>query len=103
MQIVRSCWSCHFHYETATFQGNHALQEIRQAIIQGVTRIKADIGRLPDILVIISGAVGDLAYLNDYDLAALVAEQPVPVWVGIGHERDKVLLDEVAHRSFDTP
>ena len=97
--------ACHFHYETATFQGNHAPQEIRQAIIQGVTRIKADVGRLPDILVIIrgGGAVGDLAYLNDYDLAALVAEQPVPVWVGIGHERDKVLLDEVAHRSFDTP
>jgi exodeoxyribonuclease VII large subunit len=49
------------------------------------------------------GAVGDLAYLNDYELAALVAEQPVPVWVGIGHERDKVILDEVAHSSFDTP
>lgn len=49
------------------------------------------------------GAVGDLAYLNDYELAALVAEQPVPVWVGIGHERDRVILDEVAQRSFDTP
>ena len=47
--------------------------------------------------------MGDLAYLNDYELAALVAEQPVPVWVGIGHERDKVVLDEVAHTSFDTP
>ncbi|MGB6924939.1 exodeoxyribonuclease VII large subunit, partial [Psychrobacter sp.] len=59
----------------------------------------------PDLLVIIrgGGAVGDLAYLNDYELAALVAEQPVPVWVGIGHERDKVILDEVAHTSFDTP
>ena len=44
-----------------------------------------------------------MAYLNDYELAAIVAEQPVPVWVGIGHERDKVILDEVAHTSFDTP
>ncbi|WP_306304321.1 exodeoxyribonuclease VII large subunit [Psychrobacter sp. JCM 18903] len=60
---------------------------------------------MPDLLVIIrgGGAVGDLAYLNDYELAALVAEQPIPVWVGIGHERDKVILDEVAHTSFDTP
>ncbi|HJH08782.1 MAG TPA: exodeoxyribonuclease VII large subunit, partial [Psychrobacter pasteurii] len=49
------------------------------------------------------GAVGDLAYLNDYELAALVAEQPIPVWVGIGHERDSVILDEIAHTSFDTP
>ncbi|EEN8053960.1 exodeoxyribonuclease VII large subunit, partial [Salmonella enterica subsp. enterica serovar Enteritidis] len=59
----------------------------------------------PDLIVIIrgGGAVGDLAYLNDYELAALVAEQPIPVWVGIGHERDRVMLDEVAHQSFDTP
>ena len=49
------------------------------------------------------GQVGDLAYLNDYELAALLAEQPVPVWVGIGHQRDRVILDEVAHTHFDTP
>ena len=44
-----------------------------------------------------------MAYLNDFELAALVAECPIPVWVGIGHERDSVILDEVAHSSFDTP
>ena len=49
------------------------------------------------------GAVNDLAYLNDYDLAVLLCKRKVPVWVGIGHERDKTILDEVAHRSFDTP
>lgn len=49
------------------------------------------------------GAVGDLAYLNDYELSALLAELPLPVWIGVGHERDRVLLDEVAHTSFDTP
>ncbi|MGL5252410.1 MAG: exodeoxyribonuclease VII large subunit, partial [Moraxella sp.] len=27
----------------------------------------------------------------------------IPVWVGIGHERDRVMLDEVAQQSFDTP
>lgn len=27
----------------------------------------------------------------------------MPVWVGVGHQRDKVLLDEVAHTRFDTP
>lgn len=25
------------------------------------------------------------------------------VWVGIGHEKDRTILDEVANRSFDTP
>lgn len=97
--------ACHFHYHHATFQGNHAPAEIRQAIVSAQQDFYATYHRLPDLLVIIrgGGAVGDLAYLNDYELAALVAEQPVPVWVGIGHERDKVILDEVAHSSFDTP
>ena len=97
--------ACHFHYATATFQGNHAPQEIRHAINTGIKNFANAYHKLPDLLVIIrgGGAVGDLAYLNDYELAALVAEQPVPVWVGIGHERDRVILDEVAQRSFDTP
>ena len=97
--------ACHFHYHHATFQGNHAPMEIRQAIVSAQQEFYTAHQRLPDLLVIIrgGGAVGDLAYLNDYELAALVAEQPIPVWVGIGHERDKVILDEVAHTSFDTP
>lgn len=97
--------ACHFHYHHATFQGNHAPKEIRHAITKGMLVFKKQYERLPDVMVIIrgGGAVGDLAYLNDYELAALVAEQPIPVWVGIGHERDNVILDEVAHTSFDTP
>ena len=102
---LASTGACHFHYHNATFQGNHAPAEIRQAIVSAQQQFKDTYQRLPDLLVIIrgGGAVGDLAYLNDYELAALVAEQPIPVWVGIGHERDKVILDEVAHSSFDTP
>ena len=97
--------ACHFDYHHATFQGNHAPAEIRQAISTGMQQFRQTHNKLPDLMVIIrgGGAVGDLAYLNDYELAALVAEQPIPVWVGIGHERDRVILDEVAHTSFDTP
>ena len=97
--------ACHFHYHHATFQGNHAPAEIRQAIVSAQQQFMSTHEHAPDLLVIIrgGGAVGDLAYLNDYELAALVAELPMPVWVGIGHERDRVMLDEVAHSSFDTP
>lgn len=102
---LESTNACHFHYHYATFQGNHAPKEIRHAITKGMLTFRKQYERDPDVMVIIrgGGAVGDLAYLNDYELAALVAEQPVPVWVGIGHERDSVILDEVAHTSFDTP
>ncbi|MFC0819595.1 exodeoxyribonuclease VII large subunit [Moraxella marmotae] len=97
--------ACQFYYHHATFQGNHAPDEIRTAISTGLSDFITNYGHLPDLLVIIrgGGAVGDLAYLNNYELAALIAECPVPVWVGVGHERDKVILDEVAHSSFDTP
>lgn len=97
--------ACQFHYHHATFQGNQAPDEIRQAMVSAMEGFLGIHHTLPDLLVIIrgGGAVGDLAYLNNYELAALVAECPVPVWVGVGHEKDSVILDEVAHTSFDTP
>lgn len=101
---LQACGACHFDYRHATFQGNHAPEHIRTIISTSLHAYHTQ-GQLPDIMVIIrgGGAVGDLAYLNDYELAAIVAESPVPVWVGIGHERDTVILDEVAHSRFDTP
>lgn len=89
---------CYFDYYYATFQGDTAPASIRLAIGQALTQAV-------DILVIIrgGGAVTDLAYLNDYELSALLCEACVPVWVGIGHERDGTILDEIAHTSFDTP
>lgn len=97
--------ACQFHYHYATFQGNQAADGIRHVMVSAVEDFVKLNQMLPDLLVIIrgGGAVGDLAYLNNYELAALVAECPVPVWVGIGHEKDLVILDEVAHTSFDTP
>jgi exonuclease VII large subunit len=36
-------------------------------------------------------------------LARSICALGIPVWTGLGHERDTTVLDEVAHRSFDTP
>jgi exodeoxyribonuclease VII large subunit len=47
--------------------------------------------------------VTDLAWLNDMDLARLLCQSPVPIFTGIGHERDNTILDEIAHTRFDTP
>jgi exodeoxyribonuclease VII large subunit len=49
------------------------------------------------------GAVNDLAWLNDYELARSCCELELPLLTGIGHERDNTLLDEVAQQRFDTP
>ncbi|MFW2067870.1 exodeoxyribonuclease VII large subunit [Acinetobacter johnsonii] len=96
---------CHFKYYSATFQGNTAAQSIITSLGNGLRQWATDFNTPPDLIVIIrgGGAVNDLAYLNDYGLAALLTKRTVPIWVGIGDEKDRTILDEVANRSFDTP
>lgn len=96
---------CHFTYYSATFQGNTAALSIAESLSNALRNWAKEVKTAPDLIVIIrgGGAVNDLAYLNDYDLATLLCKRSVPIWVGIGHEKDRTILDEVAHRSFDTP
>ena len=96
---------CHFVYHTATFQGNTAATSLIESLGTGLRQWASTFNFPPDLIVIIrgGGSVNDLAYLNDYELAALLCKRTVPIWVGIGHEKDRTILDEIAHRSFDTP
>lgn len=96
---------CEFTYVHARFQGDGSVGEILKAARQGLEATQQDLGRQPDAVVVIrgGGAVNDLAWLNDYSLARWICECPVPVFCGIGHERDNTILDEVAHTRFDTP
>ena len=86
----------------ATFQGLDAPSSIRTAVNEALAAHRQ---RPFDALVIIrgGGSVTDLAWLNDLELARLVCRSPIPVFTGIGHERDNTILDEIAHRRFDTP
>jgi len=58
-----------------------------------------------DCVVIIrgGGATSDLASFENYDLAANVAQFPLPIIIGIGHERDVTVLDYVANMRVKTP
>ncbi|MDQ9947940.1 MULTISPECIES: exodeoxyribonuclease VII large subunit [Acinetobacter] len=96
---------CHFVYQTATFQGNTAATSLIESLGSGLRQWASAFSFPPDLIVIIrgGGSVNDLAYLNDYELAALLCKRSVPIWVGIGHEKDRTILDEISHRSFDTP
>jgi len=103
--VLQKYCVCNFIYQTATFQGQTAPKSIIEALRSALKHWANDFNYPPDLIVIIrgGGAVNDLAYLNDYELAALLCKRSVPVWVGIGHEKDRTILDEIAHRSFDTP
>jgi exodeoxyribonuclease VII large subunit len=95
---------CQFTVVHSRFQGEGAAAEVLAALHQGMDRFRRG-PVLPDAVAIIrgGGAVNDMAWLNDYALARGVCELEVPVFTGIGHERDNTVLDEVAHTRFDTP
>lgn len=58
-----------------------------------------------DIVVIIrgGGSQSDLGCFDTYDMAANVAQFPLPVIAGIGHERDETIVDRVAFMRVKTP
>jgi exodeoxyribonuclease VII large subunit len=49
------------------------------------------------------GAQADLSCFDNFDLAYAVAQFPLPVITGIGHEKDEPILDLVAHTRMKTP
>ncbi len=58
-----------------------------------------------DLLVIIrgGGASLDLDCFDNYNIGSHVAQFPIPVITGIGHERDETITDLVAHTKMKTP
>lgn len=58
-----------------------------------------------DVVVLIrgGGAVTDLSCFDQYLLCAAIAQFPLPIITGIGHERDVSVADRVAHVSVKTP
>jgi exodeoxyribonuclease VII large subunit len=58
-----------------------------------------------DVVVIIRGGGSrmDLACFDSYDMASAVAQFPLPVIAGIGHDRDHSVVDMVANTALKTP
>ena len=58
-----------------------------------------------DAVVLIrgGGSSADLMCFDDYDVASNIAQFPLPVLTGIGHERDVSVADMVAHTHLKTP
>ncbi len=88
------------HLFPAIMQGERTVA----SIIQALDKIN-DNSELFDCVVIIrgGGATSELHCFDDYNLAAYIAQFPLPVIVGIGHERDITVLDEVAAMRVKTP
>jgi len=85
---------------TAQMQGDGAEESI-VAALASVKRLAAQF----DCVLILRGGGGtvDLSCFDGYTLASAIAQFPLPVICGIGHDRDQSVCDMVAHSSAPTP
>lgn len=85
---------------TAGVQGDRAEVELIQAF-EKVAQRKSDF----DCVAVVrgGGSALDLKVFDSYELCKCIAEFDLPVLTGIGHQRDEVIADLVAHESFKTP
>jgi exodeoxyribonuclease VII large subunit len=81
-------------------------RQTKASVLLALKAIALDHAKNPyDVAAIVrgGGAVADLHWFDDIDLARAVALCPIPVVLGIGHEIDKGVLDVVAHTAVKTP
>ncbi|MCM1337117.1 MAG: exodeoxyribonuclease VII large subunit [Candidatus Amulumruptor caecigallinarius] len=96
----RYCLRFNVRLFPAIMQGEKAPASITSALEQ----IMEDVDDWDGVVIIRGGgATSDLAAFEDYDLAASIAQFPLPVIIGIGHERDVTVLDYVANMRVKTP
>ena len=85
-----------------------------EAIVQGSTAEESIIAALGEIaeredefdvvaLIRGGGSQSDLDCFNSYALSAHIAQFPLPVLTGIGHDKDSSVADLVAARALKTP
>ena len=79
-------------------------ESTEDSVIEALDRIYKDEDKY-DVVVIIrgGGATSDLSGFDTLSLAENVANFPLPIIVGIGHNRDESVLDLVANMSVKTP
>lgn len=100
-----------FAFQTQLFPAIMQGEGVEQSIIAALERIFACTSQQSpdsppfDCVVIIrgGGATSDLAGFDTLALAENVANFPLPVITGIGHERDECILDMISHVRVKTP
>ena len=103
LRIARNRWGAaeieHYHVQV---QGQDAVQNILDAFHYFQNLPAAE---RPHVLVLTrgGGSLEDLHAFNDECVARAVFGSPIPVVVGVGHERDESLCDFVADVRASTP
>lgn len=99
-EIARSPYRVELTLFDAFMQGHGAEDSIIEALERVAERADAF-----DVVAVIrgGGSQSDLACFNSYRLCAHVAQFPLPVVTGIGHDKDESVADMVAAQRLKTP
>ncbi len=101
-ELVRSGFGFELALVDTRVQGPEAARRVTKAL-RALSRHAGRAGL--DVIVLIrgGGSRNELATFDAEPIARAIAEAPVPVLTGLGHEIDRSVADEVAHTSYKTP
>lgn len=93
-----------FRFSVTLYESLMQGEGVERGIISALDKINAHIDDY-DCVVIIrgGGATSDMSGFDSLLLAENVANFPLPVITGIGHDRDECILDMVSHMRVKTP
>ena len=101
-QLLDNEYNLQFHTELfpAIMQG----ERVEQRVIQALNLINNRIDDFDAVVIIRGGgATSDMSGFDTLPLAENVANFPLPIITGIGHDRDECVLDMVSHTRVKTP
>ena len=93
-----------YRFQTTLFRSLMQGDAAEESIVAALTEI-AQREEDFDVVAIIrgGGSTSDLALFDSYLIASYVAQFPLPIFSGIGHDKDVSVVDMVAHTSLKTP
>ena len=93
-----------YYFEAELFAATMQGEDVERSIIKALNAINDRCDDF-DCVVIIrgGGATSDMSGFDALDLAENVANFPLPIITGIGHDRDECILDMVSHTRVKTP
>jgi exodeoxyribonuclease VII large subunit len=93
-----------FSFDVTLFPALMQGAECPSSVIAALDAV-LECGEVFDVVLILrgGGAKLDLACFDDYEMAAVIAQYPLPVLTAIGHDQDHHVCDMVAHSYLKTP
>lgn len=91
-------------FETELFENAMQGENVAKNLVMNLKQIHAFQYQFDAVVIVRGGGSKlDLVSFDEYEICKAIANFPLPIVTGIGHEIDESLADKVAHTSLKTP